>query len=157
MTDGAHQQRKVRTAEHHGIDATIVQWLDCGVDQRANGWRIKNILVLEPLLLQMRARGELVLDNLDKARGRAAIHVHAGIQVLDGARVGARADGEVGGEHAHTARAGAVDGGTRARRDYANHGDIEHLLSQAKRRCRRRIAGDDHDLDVVSRKPAPRL
>ena len=151
MADGTHQQREVRTAEYHGIDATIVQRLDCGADQRANGWRIKNILVLEPLLLQMRARGELVLDDLDKARSRAAIHIDTSIQILDGARVGARANGEIGGEHAHATRTRAVDGGARARGDHADHGNVEHLLSQTQGRGGRRVAGDDHDLNVVPR------
>ena len=141
----------MRAAEYHGIDATIVQRLDCGANQRANGWRIKNILVLEPLLLQMRARGELVLDDLDKARSRAAIHIDTSIQILDGARVGARANGEIGGEHAHATRTRAVDGGARARGDHADHGNVEHLLSQTQGRGGRRVAGDDHDLNVVPR------
>ena len=105
----------------------------------------------------MRARGELVLDDLDKARGRTAIYVNTGIQVLNGTRVGARANGEVGGEHAHAARAGAVDCRTGARCDHADHGDVEHLLGQAQSRSGRRVAGDDHDLDVVPRQPTARL
>ena len=147
----------MRAAEHHGIDTVVAQRLNRGAHQRTHGRRIEDVLVLEPLLLQMRARGELVLDDLDKTRGRAAVHVHAGIQVLDGARVGTRTDGEVSGEHAHAARAGAVDGRTRARRDHADHRNVEHLLGQTQRRGRCRVAGDDHNLDVVPRKPAPRL
>ena len=79
----------MRTAEHHGIDTVVAQRLNRGTDQRAYGRRIKDVLVLEPLLLQMRALGELVLNDLDKARGRAAVYVDAGIQVLNGTRVSA--------------------------------------------------------------------
>ena len=79
MADRSHQQRKMRTAEHHGIDTVVAQWLNRGTHQRTHGRRIEDVLVLEPLLLQMRTRGELVFDNLNKARGRAAVYVDAGI------------------------------------------------------------------------------
>ena len=141
----------------HGIDTVVVQGLNRSADQRAHGGRIKNVLVLEPLLLQMRARCELMLDDLDKTRGRAAVHINTGIQILDRARIGARTNGEVGGEHAHAARAGAVDGSSCARCDHTDDGDIEHLLGQTQGRSGRRIAGDDHDLDVVLRQPTARL
>ena len=129
MADGPNEQREVRAAEHHGIDTAVAQRFNRGADQRAHGRRIEDILVLEPLLLQMCARGELVLDHLDKARSRTAVYVDTGIQVLNGTRVSARANGEVGGKHAHATCARAVDCRTGARRDHADHGDVEHLLS----------------------------
>ena len=69
----------VEPLRDHGIDAVVAQRFNRGTDQRAYGRRIKDVLVLEPLILQMRARGELVLNDLDKARGRAAVYVDAGI------------------------------------------------------------------------------
>ena len=89
MANRPHEQREMRAAEHHGIDAVVAQRFNRGTDQRAYGRRIKDVLVLEPLLLQMCARGELVLNDLDKTRGRAAVYVDAGIQVLNGTRVSA--------------------------------------------------------------------
>ena len=157
MADRSHQQREMRTAEHHGIDTVVAQRLNRGTHQRTHGRRIEDVLVLKPLFLQMCTRGELVFDNLDKARGRTAVYIDAGIQVLNGARVGARANGEVGGEHAHATRAGAVDRRTGTRRDHTDDGNVEHLLGQTQGRSGRRVASDDHNLDVVLRKPTTRL
>ena len=105
----------------------------------------------------MRARGKLALDHLDEARGRAAVHIDARIQVLDSARVRARPNRKVGGQHAHAARTRAVNGGTCARCDHADDRNIEHLLRDAQGCGRCRIASDDHDLDIVVREPAAHL
>ena len=79
MADRSHQQREMRTAEHHGIDTVVAQRLNRGTHQRTHGRRIEDVLVLKPLFLQMCTRGELVFDNLDKARGRTAVYIDAGI------------------------------------------------------------------------------
>ena len=79
MADRSHQQREMRTAEHHGIDTVVAQRLNRGTHQRTHGRRIEDVLVLKPLFLQMCTRGELVFDNLDKARGWTAVYIDAGI------------------------------------------------------------------------------
>ena len=105
----------------------------------------------------MRAGRKLLFDNLDKARGRTAVYVHARIQILNRTRIGSRARGEIRSEHTHLARTGAIDSSASTGDDHADNGNVERLLAQAQgcRRCR--IAGDNDDLDVMARKPTPCL
>ena len=69
----------VEPLRDHGIDTVVAQRLNRGTHQRTHGRRIEDVLVLKPLFLQMCTRGELVFDNLDKARGRTAVYIDAGI------------------------------------------------------------------------------
>ncbi len=67
------------SCSRRGIDTVVAQRLNRGTHQRTHGRRIEDVLVLKPLFLQMCTRGELVFDNLDKARGRTAVYIDAGI------------------------------------------------------------------------------
>ena len=119
--------------------------------------RIEDIAVLKPTFLQMGSCSKLALDDLDEAGGGAAVDVDAGIKILDRTRIGARSNREARGQDAHLARARGIDRGTGPRRYDADHGDGKQLLRDAKPRCGRRVAGDDHDLDIALSKPTARL
>ena len=157
MADRPHEQRKMRAAQNDGVDIDIAQRRGDLAHDPPDLGRVEHVLVLEPALLKMRAGRKLVLHDLDKTGGGASVDVDTRIEVLDRARVCAGPDGEVGGEHAHLARARGVDGGARSRGDHADNGHVERLLRDAPGGSRRRVAGDDQDLDAVVRKPTPRL
>ena len=99
----------VEPLRDHGIDTVALERRDGGIHELANLGRIEDILAGKPPRAVVLAGSELAFHQLHKARGRTPVHLDTRVEILDSARVGARAHRELGGKHAHLARARAVN------------------------------------------------